>query len=435
MTAVSSPLGAITHGHLVGRSVVAVDTYGKNLVMRFDDGRALHTHMQMSGSWHIYRPGERWRQSPGAARVVFEVEHVREGKPPVPFVVVCFRAPVVRLLDRVQSVRDPRLHALGPDILAPELDVTEVLARMRAQNEPRALGDVVLDQHVVAGIGNIYKSETLFLVREDPFQPVANVDDSRLRAVLARARELMQANTSPTPPLANRGSTRVTRFSLGGPRYWVYKRGGEPCPGCAARRSPCAGKARRCARRTTVQVVSHELRPGAARRSPRGDEGGVSRLRHRLQAQELAAARHRPVPRPHHLRRQRTYVSRYHTVMFGKLWVPDSWPQMSADARYVLLRHERIHLRQRARMGDVGMALVYIFPLFPLGLAYGRARIEWEAYEETIKATHEVYGVAALSRLKRELVERFTGPDYGWMWPFPKVIERWFDEAVAKLER
>ncbi len=130
---------------------------------------------------------------------------------------------------------------------------------------------------------------------------------------------------------------------------------------------------------------------------------------------------------------QRTYVSRYHTVMFGKLWVPDSWPQMSADARYVLLRHERVHLRQRARMGDVAMALVYIFPFFPLGLAYGRARIEWEAYEETIKATHEVYGMAALSRLKRELVERFTGPDYGWMWPFPRTIERWFDEAVARL--
>ncbi len=130
---------------------------------------------------------------------------------------------------------------------------------------------------------------------------------------------------------------------------------------------------------------------------------------------------------------QRTYVSRYHTVMFGKLWVPDSWPQMGSDARYVLLRHERVHLRQRARMGDVGMALVYLLPIFPLGLAYGRARIEWEAYEETIRATHEVYGVAALAALKRELVQRFTGPDYGWMWPFPRMIERWFDEAVARL--
>jgi hypothetical protein len=119
---------------------------------------------------------------------------------------------------------------------------------------------------------------------------------------------------------------------------------------------------------------------------------------------------------------QRTYVSRYHTVMFGKLWVPDSWPQMSADARYVLLRHERVHLRQRARMGEVGMAFVYLLPFFPLGLAYGRARIEWE-----------VYGPAALSALKRELVQRFTGPDYGWMWPFPQVIERWFDRAVDRL--
>ena len=130
---------------------------------------------------------------------------------------------------------------------------------------------------------------------------------------------------------------------------------------------------------------------------------------------------------------QRSYVSRYHTVMFGKLWVPDSWPQMSSDARYVLLRHERVHLQQRRRMGDVGMAFVYLVPFFPLGLAYGRARIEWEAYEETIRATHEVYGAEALPALKRELVERFVGPDYGWMWPFPAMIERWFEESVARL--
>ncbi len=228
--------GFLSHGVLsraLTDGIVSIDTHGKNLMMRFDDGRALHTHMQMSGSWHIYRPGERWRQSPGAARVVFEALQVRPDGPPVPFVVVCFRAPVVRLLDRLQATTDARLAALGPDILAPELDVDDVLRRLRAESD-RPLGDAVLDQHLVAGIGNIYKSETLFLVRENPFARVGDLDEARLRTVLTRARELMQANTSPIPPMANRGSTRVTRRALGGPRYWVYKRGGEACLVCGA---------------------------------------------------------------------------------------------------------------------------------------------------------------------------------------------------------
>jgi hypothetical protein len=76
---------------------------------------------------------------------------------------------------------------------------------------------------------------------------------------------------------------------------------------------------------------------------------------------------------------QREYLTRYHTVLFGKLFVPDTWDAMDDRARYVLLRHERVHLRQRRRMGDVGMAIVYLLPIFPLGLAWGRARIEWEA--------------------------------------------------------
>lgn len=132
---------------------------------------------------------------------------------------------------------------------------------------------------------------------------------------------------------------------------------------------------------------------------------------------------------------QRVYLTQYHTVLFGVLWVPDSWDRMSDDDRYVLLRHERIHLRQRKRMGDVGMAIVYLLPIFPLFLAWGRARIEWEAYIETLRATAEIYGIDAARDLRTHIVERFTGPDYGWMWPFPKTIHRWFDEALADVER
>ncbi len=130
---------------------------------------------------------------------------------------------------------------------------------------------------------------------------------------------------------------------------------------------------------------------------------------------------------------QRVYLTEYHTVLFGKLWVPDRWDAMGEVDRYILLRHERVHLRQRRRMGDVAMAVVYLLPFFPLFLAYGRAKIEWEAYEETLAATAEVYGLEAAESLRSHVVARFTGGAYGWMWPFPGAVNRWFDGAMTKL--
>jgi hypothetical protein len=131
---------------------------------------------------------------------------------------------------------------------------------------------------------------------------------------------------------------------------------------------------------------------------------------------------------------QRHYMTKYHTVLFGRLYVPDAWDAMSDDARYVLLRHERVHLRQRRRMGDAAMAFAYLVPLFPLFLAWGRARIEWEAYVETIRATAEVHGLDAARALEPEILRRYVGPDYGWMWPFPRMVRRWFREVIADLE-
>jgi hypothetical protein len=130
---------------------------------------------------------------------------------------------------------------------------------------------------------------------------------------------------------------------------------------------------------------------------------------------------------------QRVYLTGYYTAMFGKLWVPDSWDTLPDLDRYILLRHERVHLRQRARMGDVGMAFVYLVPFFPLFLAYGRARIEWEAYTETLRATAEVYGIAAAETERARIVSRFVGGDYGWMWPFPATVNRWFDAAMREI--
>jgi hypothetical protein len=82
------------------------------------------------------------------------------------------------------------------------------------------------------------------------------------------------------------------------------------------------------------------------------------------------------------------------------------------------------------------MAFVYLVPFFPLGLAYGRARLEWEAYVETLRATAEHYGLDAVRApdLRDRIIERFTGPDYGWMWPFPRTVGRWYDETVSVLE-
>jgi hypothetical protein len=131
---------------------------------------------------------------------------------------------------------------------------------------------------------------------------------------------------------------------------------------------------------------------------------------------------------------QRHYLTRYHTVLFGRLYVPDAWNRMNDDARYILLRHERVHLRQRKRLGDFALALVYLFVFFPVGLAWGRARIEWEAYVETIRATAEVGGLLAARALEGEIVRRYVGPDYGWMWPFPRMVRGWFREVIADLE-
>jgi len=132
---------------------------------------------------------------------------------------------------------------------------------------------------------------------------------------------------------------------------------------------------------------------------------------------------------------QREYLTRYHTVLFGTLWVPDTWESLADADRYVLLRHERVHLRQRRRLGDVLLAFVYLVPFFPIALAYGRARLEWEAYAETIRATAEVYGAAAAEGLRAGIVARFVGPAYAWMWPFPRAVHRWFDEVMRALPR
>lgn len=132
---------------------------------------------------------------------------------------------------------------------------------------------------------------------------------------------------------------------------------------------------------------------------------------------------------------QRHYMTRYHTVIGDTLYVPEAWKSMSDVARVILLRHERVHLRQRRRYGMLPFALLYLLPIFPLGLAWFRARFEWEAYRETLRATADLRGLPALddTLLRREIVRRFVSADYGWMWPFSRAVERWYDQAVSEI--
>lgn len=131
---------------------------------------------------------------------------------------------------------------------------------------------------------------------------------------------------------------------------------------------------------------------------------------------------------------QREFMSRYHTVIGNTLYLPDAWETTPDISKVITLRHERVHLRQRRRYGDIVMTFLYLVPIFPLGLAYGRARIEWEAYTETIRATAEYRGIFAARELRDYIVSQFTSGAYGWMWPFRRTVEGWFDEALKRVE-
>ncbi|HEX9286005.1 MAG TPA: DNA-formamidopyrimidine glycosylase family protein [Thermoanaerobaculia bacterium] len=223
-----SSLPRLAGAGISGRRVEAVEARGKNLLVRFDDGRALVTHMRMTGSWHLYRPGERWKKPARLARAILETDDA---------VAVCFSAPVVELLSARELDRNPRLRRLGPDVLSAEFEAAEAVRRLKAR--PRTpIGEALLFQSAIAGVGNVYKSETLFLCGMDPFAPVAFFSDSELSGIVSKARELMSANVHGWP--------RRTRPLRAGRGYWVYRRSGQPCRRCGTplrmRRQGSAGR-------------------------------------------------------------------------------------------------------------------------------------------------------------------------------------------------
>jgi endonuclease-8 len=210
---------------LVGTTVDAVEAIGKNLIVRFDAGLELRTHLGMHGSWHRYRPGEAWRRAASRARLVLEVPGA---------VAVCFDAPTVELLERRAESVHPPLATLGPDLLDSAFDPAEALARLRAPARAgRPIAEVLLDQRALAGIGNVYKSETLFVEGVDPFAPVAALGDQTLDRIVATARRLLLANADRRT--SGRRRTTDPRTIRRGPSgaLWVYGRSGRPCRRCA----------------------------------------------------------------------------------------------------------------------------------------------------------------------------------------------------------
>ncbi len=214
---------------VVGHTVVAVEARGKNLLVRFDDERTLHIHLRMLGRVRLERPRSAyWRPRRLTHQLRLDVDGA---------VMVGDRIPVLRLLRPGADRSAPDLAGLGPDLVTSDFDAEECVRRLRALGR-LPIGEALLVQRVLAGIGNIYKSETLFLERVDPRTEVAKLDDTALHGLVRRASALLRANLGNGP--------RVTRPALAGPRFWVYRRRGQACLRC----------------RTAVEMILQGAPPG-----------------------------------------------------------------------------------------------------------------------------------------------------------------------------
>jgi endonuclease VIII len=211
---------------IVGQEIVAVEAMGKNLLIRFVNGLEIRTHLRMNGSWHRYRPGERWRRPPSRARLVLEVPGA---------VAVCFDAPVVELFETRAETLHPSLSRLGPDLLSPDFDAGEALRRLRApERASLEIGEALVDQRAMAGVGNIWKNETLWAERVSPFVRLRDLDDETLGRLIATAHRLLDASAH-----ANTGARRTTPVGDGRAPAGLeaYGRTGRACRRC---RTPIA---------------------------------------------------------------------------------------------------------------------------------------------------------------------------------------------------
>jgi endonuclease-8 len=240
-----SVLPALTRVHedspLTGRTIESVTAAGKHVLMHFSalrqaqdapsaarGGRlVLRTHMRMNGSWHIYRPGEKWLRPRRDMRVVIATDA---------FEAVGFNVPVAELLHDKALARQEDLRLMGPDLLGASFDAGAAVRRFR-ERPAMAIADALLNQRVVAGAGNVYKSEVLFLCGVDPFLRVDRVTDEQLRAILETARKHLKANViDPTAAIVTyRGYRRTTGRADPSERLYVYGRARKPCRKCGTR--------------------------------------------------------------------------------------------------------------------------------------------------------------------------------------------------------
>lgn len=226
VTSARGRAGGARLDRVVGSGVAGIETTGKHLLIHFEAGLTLHTHLGMKGSWHRYRPGERWRRDPSGAVAVIET---------ATGVAACFDAPTVELLDRRALHLHPALAGLGPDLLVEPPDLAAIISRLRTtERQDLSVAEGIVEQSAVAGLGNVYRSELLFIERLDPFMRLADLADADLERVLRTGARLLRANLE--------GGDRVTMLGADGalgsrspgrdkPR-WVYRRAGLPCRRC-----------------------------------------------------------------------------------------------------------------------------------------------------------------------------------------------------------
>jgi len=191
-----------------GRVLERVESRGKHLLLHFEESLVLHSHLGMRGGWHLYRAGERWRRPARDAWIALAGNESEA---------VNFGGSKMRIVAEGQLERDPRLARLGPDILAEGFEPTAAIARMRGTNPRIELGEALLGQRLVAGIGNIFKSEGCFEAGVDPTVRLGSLDDERLACVLLATRRLM-----------------LEAVESGRQPKRVYRRGAQPCPRCGA---------------------------------------------------------------------------------------------------------------------------------------------------------------------------------------------------------
>jgi endonuclease-8 len=212
LTRVDLRVPALATADLTGATVTEVLARGKHLLIRVEGGLTLHTHFRMDGSWRLQRPGERWRGGPA--------HQVRVVLANADWEAVGYRLHDIALVPTAEE--DRLVGHLGPDLLGPDWDAAEAARRLAADPD-RPIGDALLDQRLLAGVGNLYKNETLFLTGVNPWTPVGKVGD--VPKVVATAYRLMRANRD-HPEQSTTGSMRR------GEQHWVYGRPGQPCRRC-----------------------------------------------------------------------------------------------------------------------------------------------------------------------------------------------------------